>query len=259
MAWIRRRPHATREAPSVEARDLQPALREDQAGPNGVAERSVVPMTPGNAGRGKGPQFKASARRRAGPGDWREPNNSPNGSESSGGAACQSEGFTEFSLLQSVRQVAPGGHPVSRLRRMQSQSWRGGRGRGNVLGHQGVWHGTMAGRTGEGTSGQDVSTAGGPSGMDTQAQRQTKTAGHPDDPGPRGADGCSAGARSDLRGRPAAGAVCLPARAQRVGRGTTSPPAGEPRAYGGGGRRLERVLRHDSACGIDDKRGTAHQ
>ena len=55
MAWIRRRPHATRETPSVEARDLQPAIREDQAGLFGVAERSVVLMTPGNAGRGKGP------------------------------------------------------------------------------------------------------------------------------------------------------------------------------------------------------------
>jgi hypothetical protein len=47
----------------VEARDLQPALREDQAGPNGVAERSVVPQKPGNAGGGKGPWFKVNAGR----------------------------------------------------------------------------------------------------------------------------------------------------------------------------------------------------
>ena len=45
----------------MEARDLQPAIREDQAGPCGVAERSVVPQKPGNAGRGKGPWFKVNA------------------------------------------------------------------------------------------------------------------------------------------------------------------------------------------------------
>ena len=45
------------------------SAREGQAGPDpargvppGVAERPVVPLTPGNSGRGKGPQFKANAR-----------------------------------------------------------------------------------------------------------------------------------------------------------------------------------------------------
>src|SRR5271154_3096345 len=33
-----------------------------QAGPYGVAERSVVPTKPGNAGGGKGPWFKVNAR-----------------------------------------------------------------------------------------------------------------------------------------------------------------------------------------------------
>src|SRR6266404_2067124 len=36
----------------------------------GVAERLVVPLKPGNAGGGKGPQFKTDARRGEGPGDW---------------------------------------------------------------------------------------------------------------------------------------------------------------------------------------------
>ena len=45
----------------MEARDLQPDSREGQAGPPGVTDRSAVPRTPGNAGRGKGPEFKASA------------------------------------------------------------------------------------------------------------------------------------------------------------------------------------------------------
>ena len=55
----------------VRARDPQPEAREGQAGPFGVAERSVLPLTPGNAGRGKGPWFKVNARRNRQPGDWR--------------------------------------------------------------------------------------------------------------------------------------------------------------------------------------------
>ena len=44
--------------------------REGQAGRTGVAERPVLPLKPGNAGGGKGPQFKTDARRGEGPGDW---------------------------------------------------------------------------------------------------------------------------------------------------------------------------------------------
>lgn len=46
----------------VEQED-QPAAREGQAGRDGVAERLVVPLKPGNAGGGKGPRFKGNARR----------------------------------------------------------------------------------------------------------------------------------------------------------------------------------------------------
>src|SRR3974377_1062034 len=51
-------------------RDNQPDAREGQARRPGVAERPVVPMKPGNAGGGKGPQFKTNARGKKGPGDW---------------------------------------------------------------------------------------------------------------------------------------------------------------------------------------------
>ena len=44
-------------------RDDQPDAREGQAGRTGVAERLVVPRKLGNAGGGKGPQFKTDARR----------------------------------------------------------------------------------------------------------------------------------------------------------------------------------------------------
>jgi hypothetical protein len=56
-----RKARATREAQSV-VRDDQPDAREGQAGRSGVAERLVVPLKPGNAGGGKGPQFKTDAK-----------------------------------------------------------------------------------------------------------------------------------------------------------------------------------------------------
>ena len=56
--------------PQGVVRDDQPEAREGQAGRPGVAERFVVPRKPGNAGGGKGPQFKTDAIRGEGPGDW---------------------------------------------------------------------------------------------------------------------------------------------------------------------------------------------
>ena len=50
--------------------DDQPESREGQAGRRGVAEGFVVPLKPGNAGGGKGPQFKTDALRGEEPGDW---------------------------------------------------------------------------------------------------------------------------------------------------------------------------------------------
>jgi hypothetical protein len=52
--------HATREAPLGGRWYDQPEAREGQAGPGGVAEGSVVPRKPGNAGGGKGPWLKAA-------------------------------------------------------------------------------------------------------------------------------------------------------------------------------------------------------
>jgi len=53
-AWKRNR-QATREASAVRARDPQRELGDEQARPCEVAERPVLVMTPGNAGRAKGP------------------------------------------------------------------------------------------------------------------------------------------------------------------------------------------------------------
>ena len=51
-------------------RDDQPDAREGQAGHLGESERFIVPMKPGNAGGGKGPQFKTDAESGKGSGDW---------------------------------------------------------------------------------------------------------------------------------------------------------------------------------------------
>ena len=56
--------------PQGVVRDDQPDAREGQAGRPGESERFIVPMMPGNAGGGKGPQFKTNAIRGEGPGDW---------------------------------------------------------------------------------------------------------------------------------------------------------------------------------------------
>ena len=50
--------------------DDQPDAREGQVGRLGVAERFAVPLKPGNAGGGKGPQFKTNAKSSEGLGDW---------------------------------------------------------------------------------------------------------------------------------------------------------------------------------------------
>jgi hypothetical protein len=65
-----RKAHETREAPWRGQSNDQLEAREGQAGRLGVAERFVVPLKPGNAGGGKGPQFKTDAIRGEGPGDW---------------------------------------------------------------------------------------------------------------------------------------------------------------------------------------------
>jgi hypothetical protein len=54
----------------------QLATRERKAGPYGMAERLVLPMKPGNAGGGKGPQLKADARSDEGWEIGDEPDNS---------------------------------------------------------------------------------------------------------------------------------------------------------------------------------------
>jgi len=62
MACRHRRPDATREAPAVIAVGDQLTTRESRVRPYGVAERSVLPVKPGNSGGGKGPQCMSNRR-----------------------------------------------------------------------------------------------------------------------------------------------------------------------------------------------------
>src|SRR5246500_1005330 len=57
-------------SPMAWVSDDQPDAREGQVGCLGVAERFAVPLKPGNAGGGKGPQFKTDATSGEGFGDW---------------------------------------------------------------------------------------------------------------------------------------------------------------------------------------------
>jgi hypothetical protein len=72
-------------------REARPDAREGQAGCDGVTEGLVVPMKPGNAGGGKRPWFRISARQSEGL-EIGQPINSREYPEASDGAACQSEG-----------------------------------------------------------------------------------------------------------------------------------------------------------------------
>jgi hypothetical protein len=71
--------------------DDQPDAREGQAGRCGVAERLVVLRKPGNAGGGKGPQFKIDAISGKGQ-EIGQPINSIKSSETTDGVTRKSEG-----------------------------------------------------------------------------------------------------------------------------------------------------------------------
>ena len=69
-ACVEEETDGTREAPAVRGRGSQPELREEQAGPGGVADRLVLPLIPGNSGGGKGPDFWRVTGRDQESGDW---------------------------------------------------------------------------------------------------------------------------------------------------------------------------------------------
>src|SRR5882762_6469061 len=117
--------------------DEQPDTREGWAGRLGVTERLVVPMKPGNAGGGKGPQFRTDARRSEGQ-EIGQPINSEKCSEAADGVTRESEDRSRISLLRSVRQDLPGGYPGACLCSVPLEQGRAGRRRPGLPGCRGI-------------------------------------------------------------------------------------------------------------------------
>src|SRR6266853_4115002 len=112
---------------------------------------------------------------------------------------------------------------------LQSQ-WRSSRSRWpDLRGYRGVWGEEVVGRTDARAEKKNVSTATRTAGVDTQAGRKAEAVRSARDQRSRSTDGGSFGARTDIRGRPAAGAICLSARPQRVGRREACPQAAQHR------------------------------
>src|SRR6266436_9268338 len=116
----------------------QPAPRESQAGPYGVTERLAVPTKPGNAGGGKGPQWKGNARSDEDGGIGDESNNPSKCSEVADGVARQSEGSAQLSFLCPIRQGVPKRCSGLCLRVLQSQRRSSGSRWPNIRGHRGI-------------------------------------------------------------------------------------------------------------------------
>ena len=76
-------------------RDDQPDARKGQVGRPGAAERFAVPLKPGNAGGGKGPQFKTDATSGGGFAGG-QPIRSENRSETAEGVTRESEGEADY-------------------------------------------------------------------------------------------------------------------------------------------------------------------
>ena len=167
-------------------------------------------------------------------------------------AACQSEGGARLSVLRAVRQGVPP-DVLECAYVAVGQRRRTGGGRPDVRGHRGVRAGPVAGRTGERTERQDV-------------------------PSPTRCGGCSSRSRMASNGRwgsrRSGTAWCRWRRCwswSRSSRPTWSrsntptgpnrsaldavqagPRAAQRGAYGGGRRRLERVLRQHPARRTDE-------
>src|SRR6201997_4155178 len=167
-------------SPSGDRGRDQLATRERQAGPCGVAERSVVPMKPGNSGGGKGPQLRTNARSDEGQGIGDEPNNSNQCSEVADGVARKSEGIAQPSFPCAVRQGVSEGCTGLCLRPLPSQRRGGGSGQPDLREHRRVRQGTVVGGTGARAEESNLSTATRSAGVYPQAGWEAETVRHTD-------------------------------------------------------------------------------
>src|SRR5262250_480240 len=231
MACRQRRPDATREAPAVIAVGINWQLVRDRLGRMGWRRGSKYQrnrVTPVEE-RDLSERRTQEATKDRGIGD--EPNNSTECSEVADGVARKSEGIAQISFLCGVRQGVSEGCFGIRLRTLRSQRRSSGSRQPDFRGHRAVWHGAMVGRTDARAEKSNLSTATRAAGVHTQTGWEAETVRDTDNPGSGCANGGSAGSGAYLRGRPAAGAVCLSGRSQRTGRRTTRPQADQCRTW----------------------------
>src|SRR3954470_11448204 len=148
-----------------------------------ASDRVTVPLRPGNAGGGKGPDF------------WRafdggedeviggEPANTRTDPDPPAKAVSQGEGGAGLPLLPALRQDPSRGHPESRLRARPLQRGRAGGGRGHVRADRGGRAGGVAGRPARRPRREDVPARGGAAGGGPQAGRGGGGAPPPDHSG----------------------------------------------------------------------------
>jgi len=91
--------------------------------------------------------------------------------------------------------------------------------------HRSVRQGTVVGRTGARAEKSNLSTTSCAAGLHTQAGWEAETVRHTDNPGSGCANLGHAGTRTNHRGRPAEGTICLSGGPQRTGCSTTRPQA----------------------------------
>jgi len=113
-----RKAYATRGSPKARSGMTNRTPARDRPTPHGVAERFVVPLKPGNAGGGKGPQFKTDARRGDGPGDWATYQLRRVFRKLQKALHVKAKARSRLSLLRPVRQDQPRRHPGSCLCRV---------------------------------------------------------------------------------------------------------------------------------------------
>src|SRR5215472_6917200 len=89
----------------------------------------------------------------------------------------------------------------------------------------------MVGRTDARAEESNLSTATCAASLYTQAGWEAETVRHTDNPGSGCTNGSGAGTRTYLRGRSAAGTICLSGRPKRAGRGATRPQADQHRTW----------------------------